>query len=717
VSGKQSELFADPVTDGDAGATGGADGGGIDELRHDDSHASPDGAHAAESGNGSGGPAGGGSGDGGNGTPPGWREDGHLRRLIDDNFIQYASYVIRDRAIPNLADGLKPVQRRILHSLHECDDGKFTKVANIVGHTMQYHPHGDASITEALVNLTNKGYLIQGQGNFGNLFTGDPAAASRYIECRLTEMARSELFSDELTRFVPNYDGRKKEPVALPAKLPLLLMMGADGIAVGLSTRVLPHNFVELLRAQIAILEKRPFEVLPDFLQGGRMDAAEYDRGRGRVRLRARIKENDRGVLAIHSVPYGTTTDSLIASIEAAVRKKKLSIKSIDDFTAEGVEIQIALKSGQKAATAIQALYAFTQCEVTLASRIVVIHKNRPVEMSVDEVLRHNTRQLVTTLRRELECERRKRIDEIHNKTLVQIFVEERIYKGIEECKSYADVQKAVLDGINRYRDRLQRDVNLKDVEMLLGVKIKRISRHDMEKNRKEIRDLAEHVEKVARELEDVPGYAVRYLKSRVRKYGADHPRRTEVVSLDAIEVRELTANELTLSYDAEKGYLGHAVSGEERMTCSSLDRVLVVRSDGVFKVTAPPEKVFVDRNLPYCGIAERERVFVVVYREEDGLTYVKRFALGGTILNREYRCAPARSEVLFVSDADPKTVYVLHRKPKSQKSFSLRKVQIRGVKTRGTLMTSKNVAAIDCEKPEGWSDRRSGRPGSLMDM
>ena len=283
-----------------------------------------------------------GPGEGGNGTPPGWREDGRLRRLIDDNFVQYAAYVIRDRAIPELTDGLKPVQRRILHSLRENDDGKFVKVANIVGHTMQYHPHGDASITDALVTLVNKQYLVEGQGNFGNLLTGDPAAASRYIECRLSELARNELFNDELTRFVASYDGRRKEPVTLPAKLPLLLMMGADGIAVGLSTRVLPHNFVELLQAQIAILQKKPFELLPDFRQGGLMDAAEYEQGTGRVRVRARIEAED-GVVTVRSVPYGTTTDSVMASIEAAARKKKLALKSIDDFTAGAVEIRIVL--------------------------------------------------------------------------------------------------------------------------------------------------------------------------------------------------------------------------------------------------------------------------------------------------------------------------------------------------------------------------------------
>ena len=644
-----------------------------------------------------------------------WREDGHLRRLIDDNFIQYAAYVIRDRAIPDLDDGLKPVQRRILHSLAENDDGKFTKVANIVGHAMQYHPHGDASIADALVALTNKGYLIEGQGNFGNLATGDPAAASRYIECRLTDLARKELFNDELTRFVPNYDGRRKEPVTLPAKLPLLLMMGTEGIAVGLSTRVLPHNFGELLRAQIAILSKKEFEILPDFRQGGMMDASEYDGGLGRIRLRARVELIKENVLAVRSVPHGTTTDSIIASIEAAARKKKLAIKAIDDFTAESVEIQVKLKPGQKTEKAIQALYAFTQCEVALSSRIVAIHKNRPVELNVEEVLRHNTRQLVRTLRRELESERRKLLERVHNKTLVQIFVENRIYKRIEECKSYADVQQAVRAGIEPHRDKLGRELTLKDIEMLLSIKIKRISLYDMTRNRKEIDDLLSASETIDRSLEDLTGYAIRYLRNLLRKHGPAHPRRTEVVKFDNIVLRDLTANELTLAYDSGKEYLGHEVKGDELFQCSSLDRIAVIGGDGRYRVINPPDKLFVDQGLSYCGLARRERILLVVFRDEDGLNQIKRFILGGAILNREYRCTPARCQVLFVSDREPKVLYVTYAGARAPQAFSLKKLKVRGVKTFGDLLTPKPIASIHDEKPEGWSDKRAGRVRPLL--
>ena len=302
---------------------------------------------------------------------------------MDRGFLDYASYVIRDRAIPNLADGLKPVQRRILWALHEKDDGRFIKVANVVGHTMQYHPHGDASIGDALVVLANKRYLIEGQGNFGNIFTGDPAAAPRYIECRLTELARTELFNDEITDFIPSYDGRNKEPVTLPCKLPLTLMLGTEGIAVGLSARILPHNFPELLEAQIAILKKQPFKCLPDFPTGGLMDARDYQDGKGSVKVRARIKTKDESTVVITEIPPTTTTDSLIASIEDAVRKGKLKVKSINDFTSENVEIEIKCPAGVDAEKLIDALYAFTDCETTISSRIVVIKNNRPVELTV----------------------------------------------------------------------------------------------------------------------------------------------------------------------------------------------------------------------------------------------------------------------------------------------------------------------------------------------
>ncbi|HEY2951361.1 MAG TPA: DNA gyrase subunit A, partial [Verrucomicrobiae bacterium] len=410
-----------------------------------------------------------------------------LHRRMDTSFLEYASYVIRDRAIPNLADGLKPVQRRILWSLHEKDDGRFIKVATIAGHCAQYHPHGDVSIGDALVVLANKRYLIEGQGNFGNIFTGDPAAAPRYIECRLTELARHQIFNDEITDFVPSYDGRNKEPVALPAKLPILLMLGTEGIAVGMSCKILPHNFPELLEAQIAILKKQPFKCLPDFQTGGLMDAREYKDGAGMIKVRAKIKTKDESTVVIKEIPPTTTTDSLIASIEDAARKGKLKVKSVNDFTSEEVEIEIKAPSGVSAEQLVDALYAFSDCEVTISSRITVIRNNRPVELTVSEVLKENTAQLLATLKRELELKEKQREQELHFKTLVRLFIENRIYKKIEQSRTNEAVHAAVHEGFKPFRKEMRRDLTDGDVPMLLEVRIRRISLFDIHQHREQL--------------------------------------------------------------------------------------------------------------------------------------------------------------------------------------------------------------------------------------
>src|ERR1051325_6253774 len=396
-----------------------------------------------------------------------------LHRRVNRNFLDYASYVIRDRAIPNLADGLKPVQRRILWALHEKDDGRFIKVANVVGHAMQYHPHGDASIGDALVVLANKRYLIDRQGNYGNIFTGDPPAQPRYIECRLTELARNEIFNDEITDFVPSYDGRNREPVTLPTKLPLLLMLGTEGIAVGMASRILPHNFPELLEAQIAILKKQPFKCLPDFQTGGLMDVRGYKDGKGEVKVRAKIKIKDESTVTIKEIPPTTTTDSLIASIEDASRKGKIKVKSTNDFTSEEVEIEVKAPSGVSAEKLVDALYAFTDCEVSIASRIVVIKDNRPVELTVSEVLQENTAQLVNTLKRELQLRESQLQEELHFRTLERIFIEERIYKRIEQCKTNEAVLAAVHEGFKPFRKEFVREITDADVDRLLTVRIR----------------------------------------------------------------------------------------------------------------------------------------------------------------------------------------------------------------------------------------------------
>jgi topoisomerase IV subunit A len=646
--------------------------------------------------------------------------DGPLKQLMDGNFLQYASYVIRDRAIPHLDDGLKPVQRRILYSLHMNDDGKFIKVANVVGYCMQFHPHGDASITEALVTLANRLYLIERQGNFGNILTGDPPAASRYIECRLTDLGRSELFNEDLTDLVPSYDGRRKEPVTLPAKIPLLLMLGAEGIAVGISTRILPHNFAELLEAQIAILQKKPFTLFPDFPQGGLMDARTYEEGRGHVLVRALIETRGPNTLVIRELPFGATTDSLMASVEDAARKGKIRIKSINDFTAEHAEIEVQLPPEQDAERAVETLYAFTQCQTQIASRIVVIRDNKPVEMDVPEILKHNTRRLVDILRRELMRRRRRLSEEIHHHSLVRIFIENRIYKLIEDCDSAAAVQQTVFDALLPYRGQLQRDVTRDDVEGLLGIPIRRISLVDLEKVRKDIERLRGEMVEVEQDLEAIVPYAIRYLRGLLRKFGDQHPRRTRIAEFGEISERELTANELSISYDRGKGYIGYKVGGTPLLSCSPLDKLLLVWNDGRCKVTAPPEKLFVDTSMIYCAVVDRERVVTIVF-EWEFFTYIKKIAAGGLVTNREYRLAPKGAVVRFFADDSPTALYVRYvpdsRSKIRQQEFAVRRLPVRDREAKGFVMTSKRVEYVGAAKDAGWDDALTGPPGRFSDL
>jgi topoisomerase IV subunit A len=645
--------------------------------------------------------------------------DGPLKQLMDRNFLQYAAYVIRDRAIPDLDDGLKPVQRRILYSLHQNDDGKFIKVANIAGFCMQYHPHGDASIIEALVGLANRRYFIERQGNFGNLLTGDPPAASRYIECRLTELARAEIFNDDLTDFVPTYDGRREEPVSLPAKIPLLLMLGAEGIAVGISTRILPHNFAELLEAQMAILNRKPFTVLPDFPQGGLMDAQAYRNGQGHVLVRACIEKKDDRTLVIREIPVGTTTDSLTASIEDAARKGKIKIKSINDFTAEHAEIELQLPPEQDLDRATETLYAFTQCQVQIASRIVVIRDKKPVEMDVPAILRYNTSRLVNTLRRQLQRKRRSLVEEIHHKTLVRLFVENRIYKSIESCDSTQAMQDVVLTGLAPYRQQLQRDVTHDDVDSLLGIAIRRISLLDLEKNRKEIEGLQGELAEVEEDLAAIVPYAIRYLRSILRKYGTEYPRRTRLATFGEISERELTANELTINYDREKGYIGHKIAGEPLISCSPLDRLLLVWKDGRCKVVAPPEKLFVDTTLIYWQILDRDRVMTAVY-ELDFFTFYKKFTMGGLLTNRESRLAPKGASVRFFSDEDPQVLYVRYaadpRIKLRQQRYAVERQQVRNRDAKGLVLTANQIEYVGAEKAPDWDDALTGPPGKFVE-
>jgi topoisomerase-4 subunit A len=630
-----------------------------------------------------------------------------LHRRVDTSFLQYASYVIRDRAIPNLEDGLKPVQRRILWSLHEKDDGRLIKVATISGHCAQYHPHGEAAISDALVVLANKRYLIEGQGNFGNIFTGDPAAAPRYIECRLTELARSGLFNDELTEFVPSYDGRNKEPVALPAKLPVLLMLGTEGIAVGMACRILPHNFPELLEAQIAILKKQPFKVLPDFPTGGLMDAREYADGKGSIKVRAKIKAKDESTVVIKEIPPATTTESLIASIEDAARKGKIKVKSINDFTAEEAEIEIKAPSGVSAEQLIDALYAFTACEISLSSRIVVIREHRPVEMTVSEVLRANTTQLVEILKRELELKAKKLQDELHFRTLERIFIEERIYKKIEQCRTNEAVLKAVHDGFKPFHRELVRELVDEDVERLLQVRIRRISLFDIHKHREELEKVKADLGETRKHLKNLTRYVIGFLEALLEKYGPMYPRLTRSSRYDEVDAREVAFKAFKVAYDREGGYIGYKVSGEEfRADCTKFDKLVLVFKDGHYKVIELPEKLFVGPDLVHCGLPERERVFTLAYTNREA-TYLKRFTFGGTILDKEYFCIPEKSKILFFEPDTPKELYIRYKPAPYQKvnqqTCDPSEVEVKGAKTRGRQVSIKDVASITSKPTRGW--------------
>ena len=638
-------------------------------------------------------------------------EKGPLHMRMDQSFLEYASYVIRDRAIPKVSDGLKPVQRRILWALKEKDDGKFIKVANVVGHTMQYHPHGDASIGDALVNLTSKRYLIEGQGNFGNIYTGDPAAASRYIECRLTDLARNEIFNDEVTEFVPSYDGRNKEPVALPSKLPLLLMLGTEGIAVGMSSKILSHNFCELIEAQIAILKKQSFKVVPDFMTGGLMDARDYKDGQGSIRVRAKIKVIDKSTVVITELPPATTSESLIASIEDASRKGKLKVKSVSDFTAEKVEIQIKTPTGVDAEQLVDALYAFTNCEASISSRITVIRDNRPAEMTVSEVLKENTAQLVDILKRELELRLAKLERELHFKTLVQIFVENRIYKNIEQCKTSEAIYKAIYDGFKPHRRKMYRELVDEDVEMLLGVRIRRISLFDINKHKEEIKRVRADIEETKKNLRNLTRYVIGHLKGLLDKYGRDYKRRTKRSRFDEVVAREVAFKAFKVTYDKNKGYLGYKVTGGEfPVACTQYDKLLVVSKDGHYKVMQIEEKAFVGTKVIRVEHPDKESIYTMVYQTADAC-YIKRFAFGGTIMNKEYTLIPGKKKgrIVYLEKGTPDKLYIRYkpvpRQKINQQTCKPKKLTVKGPKTKGKQISIKSISNIGGKPPKNWEE------------
>ncbi len=633
----------------------------------------------------------------------------YVEPLMRQNFLEYASYVIVDRAIPDLRDGCKPVQRRILTTLFDVDDGRFHKVANIIGESMKLHPHGDASIGDALVVLANKEYFIERQGNYGSILTGHPAAAARYIECRLTPLARDTLFNKKLTEYRPSYDGRKQEPVFLPVKLPVLLMLGIEGIAVGMSTRVLPHNFAELLQAQIQLLRKEPIALFPDFRQGGLMETAEYDDGRGKVRVRGLLEvAKDSKTIIVRQVPYSTTTESLISSIETAAQKGKIKVASIDDRTAEHVEIVLHLPRGIYADEVVPQLYAYTQCEVSITSSIVVIQDDRPAELSVTEALTALTQRLREQIRAELELELQELEDKQHFLTLEQIFIENRVYKRIETATTSQKVREEVYEGMDDYRMFFIREMTDEDVERLLQIRIRRISVYDINKSRREIDDIVRAIKVCKGKLRALTKTTISYLEGLLEKYGDLYPRRTEITSFDVISKHEVARQTLKLSYDPESGFFGSAVKGDKhQMTVSEYDKVLIVTADGTYRIIDPPEKHFAgQRALAIEQFGKDEGVILTyVYRDEEKKPWAKKIHIQGFIKDKEYDLIKGKKgkvERLYVGEP----TFLVHmsfvpmkRQRKKDDWFNLADLGFCGLGSRGTRMATKPVQRFKIHK------------------
>ena len=638
----------------------------------------------------------------------------YLKPLMKQNFLEYASYVIRDRAIPDIEDGLKPVQRRILHTMKEIDDGKFCKVANIVGDTMKLHPHGDASIGSALVVMANKEYFIDKQGNFGNALTGDPASAPRYIEARLTPLAKETLFNSELTEYTDSYDGRNKEPVVLPCKLPVSLLFGAEGIAVGMSTRILPHNFNEVIDAQIAFLKNQPFKLLPDFLSGGILDVGQYEEGNGKVLVRARIDVTDDKILTVRELPFGVTTESLIQSVQDAANKGKLKLSSIDDFTAESVEIELKAARGMDAEKLLKLLYAFTQCQVSISVNLLLIQANQPAQLTVSEVLRHSTLRLKDLLKQELLLSLEQTRRKWHMRRMEMYFIGEKIYQKLEACDSYEEALDVVRKAVLHIESVLPFPVEQDDIEKLLTLQIKRISRYDQKESQKELDKLKVTIGSLNKSLKDITRYTISYLDKIKYKYGEDFPRRTKVQSFDEIRVQDV-AEKQKVGWDRKEGFLGLNVkSGSTSFYCSAYDKIVVIRKDGSYQVIRVPEKQFVGKDAISVEKLNQETVHNVIYWEgASKVCYAKRFRVEKFILDREYNLFPKKkgAKILHLSQGEGIRLEVSFvptpRIRKSSDTYNLDDLGIKGIQARGNKVSSKSVQNVkvtaSTPEEEGW--------------
>ncbi len=675
------------------------------------------------------------NGNGSNGN--GRADDGiYVDDMYGDWFLDYASYVILERAVPHADDGLKPVQRRILHSMREMEDGRYNKVANVIGNTMKYHPHGDASIGDAMVQIGQKELLIDTQGNWGNVLTGDSAAAARYIEARLTPFALEVVFSPKVTPWASSYDGRNKEPVAFPVKFPLLLAQGAEGIAVGLSTKILPHNFNEIIDALIDALRNKPVNLLPDFIQGGIADCTDYNGGArgGRIRVRARVEIVKKQLLKITEIPFSTTTTSLIDSILSANDKGKIKVSKVEDNTADIVEILVYLPSTVSAEDALPALYAFTDCEVSIAPNACVIHDNHPQFLSVNELAKNAAERGRDLLRQELEIRLGELNEKWHFSSLEKIFIEKRIYRDIEKEETWEGVIAAVDKGLKPYKKLFKREVTQDDILRLLEIRIKRISRYDSFKADELIKAIEEDIAEVERNLAQLTKYAIRYFRELKKKFGKGRERRTEIsrdedgelVAFDRIVASKVVVANETLYLNRKDGFAGYSLKKDEPIEkCSNLDDVIIFGKNGSMKVMKIADKMFVGKAPLRVAIFRRddEKVYNMVYRDgKTGRLYAKKFKVGGVTRDKEYNLFKphSRSRIFFfaVHDSEEGNSKVLIHIDPTQKrvrekviEFDFGWLDLQGRSVKGTTLTANKVdRVVNAPKGEDFPDKADSK-------
>ena len=655
-----------------------------------------------------------------------------LTGMYQSWFLDYASYVILERAVPHLEDGLKPVQRRILHSMKRLDDGRYNKVANIVGHTMQFHPHGDASIGDALVQLGQKDLLIDCQGNWGNILTGDSAAAPRYIEARLSKFALDVVFNPKTTQWKPSYDGRNKEPITLPVKFPLLLAQGVEGIAVGLSSKILPHNFNEILDAAIAYLRNEPFELFPDFQTGGFIDVTRYNDGErgGSVKVRAKVEKRDNRTLAITEIPYGKTTSTLIDSILKALEKGKIKIRKVDDNTAQHAEILVHLIPGTSSDKAIDALYAFTDCEVSISPNCCVICDSKPHFLTVSDVLRRSVDNTVRLLGEELSIQKHELEETLHFASLEKIFIEERIYKdkAFEDSTSM-DIAVAHIDKrIEPFKPSFVREVTREDILKLMEIKMGRILKFNSEKAEEQIAAIKTDIEEIENHLAHIVDYTIRWYEALKSKYGKNYPRRTVIRSFDTIEATKVVEANEKLYINREEGFMGTGLKKDEFIcNCSDIDDIIIFYKDGKYKVVRVSEKMFIGKNVLYINVFKKNdtrTIYNVIYRDgKDGLHYIKRFAVTGVTRDKEYDLTqgkPGSRVVWFTANPNGEAeISKITFKPKPRlkclfidKDFS--DIAIKGRQSMGNIVTKNEIHKISLKEKGGstlggrqvWFDR-----------